>query len=127
MTAYLVDTNALIFALQNSRKLTDKAAAILRDGDIDVSASAASIYEVGNKHRLGKLDLAPQTFVDAVRAFGVSFLSVGERTFLTASQLGWYHRDPWDRIIAAQAIHGGFDLISSDDDFDSVSGLTRVW
>lgn len=127
MARYLVDTNALVFALENPARLSAAIRAIIEDGSLDVAGSAASLYEIGNKHRLGKIALSAETFWDGVRAMGIALTPVVDRVFVTASSLVWANRDPFDRIIAAQALHDGAKLITSDAAFDGLGGIERVW
>lgn len=128
MARCLTDTNALIFALSNPSLLSKKARDLMADGAEEIMASSVSVYEVGNKHRLGKLDLSATDLMDGARALGISFLSPSDRIMATASQLPWEHRDPFDRMIAAQALHFSEGrVISSDRDFNRAPGVTRVW
>ena len=127
MTAYVLDTNVLIFLSAEPEVLPNRVRRALADHGNELTASVVSIYEVGNKHRLGKLATSPDALVRVSRAFGVSFLPLGDQVCLRASMLEWSHRDPWDRIIAAQALALGAPLVSSDRAFDAVPGLTRLW
>ncbi len=90
-------------------------------------ASAASFYEVGNKHRTGKLKLDTSGLRKTVSVFEIGVLPLTADVMEQAANLDWSHRDPWDRIIAAQALASGSILVSSDRAFDEVAGLTRLW
>ena len=121
------DTNALIFLLTNSSRLTAPArAAATRDGAARL-VSAASIYEVAFKSRLGKLPIDPSAFRQALRVGGFAVRSITEHVIYTAAVLDWPNRDPWDRIICATARHEGGSLVSSDRAFDELPGISRIW
>ncbi|MEO1151670.1 MAG: type II toxin-antitoxin system VapC family toxin [Pseudomonadota bacterium] len=127
MTVYVIDTNALIFAFANSRRLTKPAAAALGDHGAVRVVSAASIYEITWKHRLGKLALDPADVRRGLRASGLEVRSTTEAVMYRAASLDWDHRDPWDRMIAAQAIDLEALLVSSDNDFDALEQIDRIW
>jgi PIN domain nuclease of toxin-antitoxin system len=101
---------------------------MMADGACDLAVSSVSVYEVGNKHRLGKLDLSATDLLDGARALGIPFLSPSDRVMANASQLVWDHRDPFDRIIAAHALQFSEGrVITADKAFDRAPGITRIW
>lgn len=124
---YLLDTNVLIYLTSVPDELTEPAYAVLKDPRTTLHASVVSFYEVGNKHRLRKLVTSPDKLAEKARIFGISFVPMTETVATEASLLDWLHRDPWDRIIAAQAMQLGATLLSSDRAFDALPGLTRLW
>lgn len=127
MTTYLLDTNALIYLAVTPEVVPRSMFETLADERNGLIASVVSIYEVGNKHRLGKLPLSPDDLLFAAKRFATSFLPLSAEVCAAASILDWSHRDPWDRLIAAQAIAEGAALVSSDRAFDALAGLERVW
>jgi len=121
------DTNALILLLTNSPRLTEPARTASTRIEGSRLYSAASIYEVAFKFRLGKLPIDPSDFRQALRLGGFAVRSITEHVIYTAAMLDWSNRDPWDRIIGATARHEGGSLVSSDAAFDELPGISRIW
>jgi len=125
--ALVFDTNALIFLLTNSPRLTAPARAAATSSESARLFSAASIYEVTFKSRLGKLPLDPSDFRRALKLGGFTVRSITEHVIYTAALFEWPNRDPWDRIIGATARHEGGQLVSADSAFDEFPGILRIW
>ena len=121
------DTNALILLLTNSPRLTTPARMTSTSREETRLYSAASIYEVTFKSRLGKLPIDPSDFRQALRLGGFASRSITEHVIHAAAMLDWPNRDPWDRIIAATAKREGGRLVSSDVAFDELPGIARIW
>ncbi|MDQ4489000.1 type II toxin-antitoxin system VapC family toxin [Sinomonas sp. ASV486] len=127
---YLLDTHALVWALTEPRRLSRKAKNALESWDSVLLASAASAYELSYKRRMGRLPGLDGLFVGYRRhvlelvseEIGISGVHA-----LEAGQLDWGHRDPFDRLIAAQALVEGFGLITADPAFRDVEGLDVLW
>ena len=127
MPILLLDTNALIYATAGSAKLTALAADAIRDPSNELVASAISVFEVGTKHRKGKLPVPASTFRHACLGLGVGFRAASDIILVRASELDWNNRDPWDRVIAATALALEAPVVTSDRAFDDVLGLDRIW
>ncbi|MBB4660284.1 PIN domain-containing protein [Parvularcula dongshanensis] len=128
MTTLVIDTNALIFAATNSPKLTARARATMEEGGNLLLASTASVYEVGNKHCLGKMPFSATAFHGSCLDLGVLFRAPSVAVMQLAAELEWEERDPWDRIIAATAIDlAGGQVVTRDEAFDHLAGIERVW
>lgn len=125
--ALVFDTNALILLVTNSGRLTTAAREAAHDDNHSRLVSAASLYEVVFKSRLGKLPLDPDRFRQTLHAGGFDVRSISERIAIAAALLDWTNRDPWDRIIAATARHEGGRLVSTDRAFDDLEGIDRTW
>ena len=128
MSALLLDTNAFAMVLTDDPRLTDTArGAIL--GASRVALSVISLYEIGQKVRLGKWPemaaFAPGLAVQAQND-GIDLLPLSPAAALQAALLDWDHRDPFDRMIACVARAEGLDLVSSDTAFDELT-LRRIW
>ncbi len=128
MSALLLDTNAFAMVLTDDPRLTDTArGAIL--GASRVALSVISLYEIGQKVRLGKwpeMDaFAPGLAVQAQND-GIDLLPLSPAAALQAALLDWDHRDPFDRMIACVARAEGLYLVSSDTAFDELT-LRRIW
>lgn len=127
MTRYLLDTNAIVIGFSGSARLSERARDAIEDRTAERLVSAASVYEIAWKHRIGKLDFTPEMIRAGVHASGLVMRAATDSVMEAAATLAWDHRDPWDRIIAAQAIHDGATIISTDAAFDALRGIERVW
>lgn len=88
--------------------------------------SAATVWEMAIKQGLGKLKI-PDDLLEVLEAEGFETLSVAPRHALAVSRLPMAeHRDPFDRLLVAQALEEGVPVISADSRFDSY-GAERVW
>jgi PIN domain nuclease of toxin-antitoxin system len=91
--------------------------------------SAASAWEIATKFRLGKLDFArdlADNFISEVTAVGYRLLPISPELALRAGRLPGDHKDPFDRMLAAQAIHEDLPILSNDPQFD-LFGVRREW
>jgi PIN domain nuclease of toxin-antitoxin system len=125
---YLLDTHAFLCLATDDPQLTPVARGIFVDNDQECFLSAASVWEMAIKSSLGKLMLA--TSLEQIVRGG---LERGLRLFdLTCGQaylverLPFHHRDPFDRILVAQAMHEGMRLVSRDAQLDAYP-VTRIW
>lgn len=92
--------------------------------------SAISIYELSQKARKGKLAKAQpflQNVGQNIQAYGMSMIDVNAVHAQQAGALDWNHQDPFDRILAAQAIVEKLVLITTDSSFLTLPGLTTLW
>ena len=125
----LLDTHALLWWLTDDGKLGREAHAALRSGGTTVYVSAVSAYEVALKHGLGKLPEAARLsreFLEEVEAAGFEPLSLSVREAQVAGRMENAHRDPFDRMLIAQAILRDLTLVSNEKLFDSF-GVARLW
>ncbi len=115
----LLDTHVLLWALLDPDRLTARAAAALQDPQNSLFASAASAWEVAIKQSLGKLTLPGPADVwlpEACLKTGIGWLPVSAADALAVGRLVWHHRDPFDRLLIAQACDGMI-LVTHDDAF----------
>ena len=115
----LLDTCTFLWVAAGSKMLSSRAREAFADPDNEVFLSAASAWEIAVKHRLGRLPLpeAPEVFVPRQRAaHGIESLAVDEESALHLVRLPELHRDPFDRILVAQALVGGLILLTPDED-----------
>lgn len=123
----LLDTSALLFAAAEPARLSPTARALLTDASTEAWVSAVSAFEAANKHRIGKLDhFRPDEFWPAVRAMRLRPLPVSPEHALFAGTLPSPHRDPFDRLLAAQATIEGLVILGADPAFDLL-GVETVW
>jgi PIN domain nuclease of toxin-antitoxin system len=125
----LLDTHVLLFWLDNSARLSKKVRALIAERDNEVFVSAASAFEIATKFRLGRLPQAAPLISDftgwMLRA-GFSELPIAMRHAHRAGLFAAPHRDPFDRLLAAQSLEDSLPIASTDDALD-LFGVQRVW
>lgn len=109
----LLDTHIYIWALMDDRKLSKAARKLILDAD-EVFVSSASIWEASIKAGLGKLDADVGLLVTGIEASGFVELPVRAVHAAMVQDLPDIHRDPFDRILVAQALHEPLRLLTSD-------------
>lgn len=125
----LLDTHALLWWLFGDEGLSARAKGLIADPDHEVLVSSASAWEIATKHRLGRLDSARELVRDIpgwVRRAGFTELPI---TIAHAQKAGAFpqpHRDPFDRMLAAQSLLEGVPVVSRDELLD-MFGTSRVW
>lgn len=125
----LLDTHALLWWLAGDAALSSAARTAIGDPANEVFVSAASAWEVATKHRLGKLPNAGPLAVDfarEIRRQGFATLAITLEHGQIAGALSGEHRDPFDRMLIAQAREEKLALISNEAAFDAY-GVVRVW
>lgn len=131
--SYLLDSHTLLWILVSTKKLSQKVKEILLDPKSTVFVSAISLWEISLKYRIGKLKLkgkTPDEIPDAVSILNFNFVNLDPVTASTYYKLPRVNRnDPFDNMIAWQAINENFTLLSKDKGFDDFQkqGLKRVW
>jgi len=130
MKRVLIDTHAIIWHYQASPQLSGRAAEAIFDPSSKPQVSVASIWEMAIKVRLGKLELHAESldqFVADLHRDDILLLPVLAPEACDVATLPIDdHRDPFDRLIAAQCLRYGLRLVSSDAAFDRY-GVERVW
>ncbi len=123
----LLDTHALAWWLANSPSLSERARAAIGEVANEVWASAVSGYELVNKQRLGKLQppLAGELAL-MIRRAALPVLAISLDHAVAAAALPGPHRDPWDRLLMAQAQLGQLTLVSVDGVFRDY-GMATLW
>jgi PIN domain nuclease of toxin-antitoxin system len=112
----ILDTCTFLW-LAGGQRLPAAAAAAIRDPSNDVYLSAVSVWEIVTKHRSGRLPLPepPDRLIPAERAVrGVEALAFDEESALQGLKLPPLHRDPFDRMLVAQAIAHGAAIVTPD-------------
>ena len=128
MMPILLDTHTALWWWCNSPLLSAAARSIIAHEPI-VHVSAISAYEVANKYRLGKLGEIGDPglrFPALMAAHGFLSLAVSENHTLAAGLLPGAHHDPFDRIIAAQALAEGFMVVTCDPEL-AAFGCKVLW
>lgn len=110
---YLLDTHSLLWALGKPDALSDRARTAISDANSIIHISTASLWECAIKVSIGKLEL-PEEFFDAVTRAGFEELQIRVSHLKVYGGLPMHHRDPFDRILVAQATAESLTLISRD-------------
>ena len=125
----LLDTHAFLWWLAGSGRLLLPARRAIADKENGVLISAASAWETTTKYRLGKLPDAAAVALDfggAVADQGFEELAISLEDASLAGSLSGPHRDPFDRMLIAQALSGNLVLVSRETIFDQY-GVRRLW
>lgn len=125
----LLDTHALLWWFTDDPKLSPAARKAILDQDNEIFVSAASAWEVATKQRLGKLNELPalsESFGELVAADGFTHLPVNYRHSLRAGGYNQGHRDPFDRMLAAQSELEFLPLVTLDPAF-ALFGTDTFW
>jgi PIN domain nuclease of toxin-antitoxin system len=126
---YLLDTNALLWWLTDSEKLSKRARQVVSKPDHALYVSAATGWELATKVRVGKLEEARPLLQDLRARLAreyIDVLPIDMSAALLAGSMVHAHRDPFDRMIAAQATTEKMAVVSSDEIFDALVGR-RIW
>jgi PIN domain nuclease of toxin-antitoxin system len=125
----LLDTHALLWWLFADRRLTKRVKAVLSDPGNHVVVSSASAWEIATKYRLGRLDSAKPLVADfsgCVAKAGFVELSISSAHAIRAGSWDTLHRDPFDRLLAAQSLMEDLPLVSRDPAFASFE-IEALW
>ena len=113
----LLDTHVLLWAIGDANKLSRRVRNILEDRTNEVFISSASFWEISTKYRIGRLPSADQIITNyetILNELDSLELSISIRHALTAGLFNTTHRDPFDRILAAQSLIENVALITQD-------------
>ena len=125
----LLDTHTLIWFVENSSKLSTAASNLIADAGTERIVSIVSLWEIAIKHSLGRLALSlplDEFIATHVPADKVMLLPITVPHLLTFAQMPWHHRDPFDRLLVAQAMTENITIISIDTALDAYS-VQRIW
>jgi len=125
----LIDTHYVLWAALNSKRMEPWARRLIADLDNEILVSAASIYEISLKVRCGKLPEAVEFESDLIAniegGLGYTLLPLEPESMMRAARFEDAHADPFDRMIAAQAIQNNLPVLSADPRLD-VFGVRRL-
>ena len=125
----LLDTHAIVWWFSGNQRLPSKAQQAIADSSNDRFVSAASAWEIATKYRLGKIPSVAalaNDFRNRVAGEGFDELPTTVQHALRAGSLPGPHRDPFDRLLIAQAISNDLVLVSNETAFDRY-GVQRLW
>jgi PIN domain nuclease of toxin-antitoxin system len=109
----LIDTQIFIWSVLDSELLCSRARRIMLDAD-KIYVSAASIWEIAIKTRIGKLQGDPHEFAIAIPQSGFQELDITTRHAACVHDLPLLHRDPFDRLLLAQAVSEPMRFLTAD-------------
>lgn len=121
----LLDTHAALWWLADDERISDEVARQLTDDTNQVLLSAVVVWEVAIKRSLGKLD-APPGLAPTLLGAGAQPLPVTLDHAAAVETLPWHHRDPFDRLLVAQAQTDGLTIVSQDESLVPY-GVSLVW
>lgn len=126
----LLDTHVFLWALAEPRKLSTRARNAITKLENSVYVSPMTAYELSYKHHQGKLPAGAAivaSFGRQVAHLYASELSISAPHALAAGQLDWEHKDPFDRMLAAQAMVEGLTLVTADEELHAFEPVTTLW
>ena len=126
---YLLDTHTLLWFLQGDKKLSNKARQFIENPSNEKFLSVASLWEIAIKVSLGKLVLNKsfeRLFPERLHFNHIQILDITVDSLTKLTTLSFHHRDPFDRLIIAQALVEGLPIIGADMAFDAY-GISREW
>ncbi len=121
----LLDTHVFLWYVKSDRKLSKESLLMIQNA-IEVYVSSASIWEATIKARLGKLDVKIDDLVKAIPASGFSELPITVEHAAAVDRLLDLHRDPFDRILLAQAITEPLIFLTADETLKNYSDLVTI-
>lgn len=129
MTYSLLDTHSLLWWLSDNPALTKAARKLIEETKNEIFVSAASAWEIATKVRLGELPTATDLVADFaghLQREGFQTLAISAEHAIRAGLLPGPHKDPFDRMIIAQAQAENMPIISNESLFDAY-GVRRIW
>lgn len=119
----LLDTHILLWWVMGDRRLTKGLAAVVASAENDVAVSAATMWEITIKQMLGRIDVDLEELRASIAADGFSELPLRFSHSLKLQSLPRHHDDPFDRILIAQSIAEGRQLMTKDADILRYRGV----
>ena len=129
---YLIDTHTFLWFTEGSSELSVKAKNLIKNKDNEIFISIASLWEISIKTATGKLEITGSydLIIEDVIENEMQILPINFAHTVIQNQLPFHHRDPFDRIIASQAVVENMDLINVDAIFDTYfedKEVKRIW
>ena len=121
----LLDTHLLLWWLANSRAIGKEAKALIADPDNTIFVSTVSLWEIWLKYSVGKLRVPPN-FEDRIAKESFEILPLSVAHARGVRDLPWLHRDPFDRMLVAQAKHEKLIFITADEKIGEYGRMVRV-
>jgi PIN domain nuclease of toxin-antitoxin system len=121
----LLDTHIFVWAVSGDRRLPSRAVELISDATNSRSLSAASAWEMSIKAQSGRwpgAEVLLDELAEAAADLDTALLPIDLPAAIAAGRLDWDHRDPFDRMLAAQTVLGGYALVTADREF-SAAGI----
>jgi PIN domain nuclease of toxin-antitoxin system len=126
VSRFLIDTNVTVWLLLGDRaRVSKEAVGALEDQHNEIAVSAASVWEIAIKRSLGKLTIA-DSWTTTLWRLGFDPLPVTPVHAAAVESLPWHHRDPFDRLLVAQALVERRALVTADSRL-SAYGIDVLW
>ena len=125
----LLDTHAFLWFFIGNPSLSEKARASIEEESSDKVFSIASLWEIAIKVSVGKLSLSKpfhEIFPDQLAENGIDLLGITTAHVSAITNLPFHHRDPFDRLLVAQALEEDLRVVSRDEVFEQY-GIQRIW
>ncbi|MFO0915176.1 MAG: type II toxin-antitoxin system VapC family toxin [Pirellulales bacterium] len=125
----LLDTHAFLWFAGGSPRLSERAKSAIEAESNDILVSVASLWEIAVKTSLGKMKLASSfddVISEAISVTAAKVLPIGLSELVVVATLPFHHRDPFDRLLVAQAQVERLTIVSVDDLLDDY-GIQRIW
>ena len=126
---YLLDTHVFLWAVLSPEKLSNRITGILTDREAELLLSVATPWEMAIKAEIGKLENGAEILDDfetRTTASGYRMLETSVKHAVRSASLPRYHKDPFDRLLIAQALDLNLPILSRDTIFDTY-GVRRIW
>jgi PIN domain nuclease of toxin-antitoxin system len=126
---FLLDTHTLLWTFNASPSLSSRARRLIEEGSNEILVSAASAWEIATKVRLGKLPTGEELVGELdsyLTQLGFDALPISLAHAVRAGRLPGEHRDPFDRMLIAQALAETLPIVSNDRIFDHYH-VERIW
>ena len=129
INSLLLDTHAFLWACFAPQRLSNRAREWVTDGGTKVHVSVASLWEIEVKHESGMLQADAKVVDASMRAMGIAPVAITAEHLRRAAQQwgGQRGKDPFDWMIAAQAVTEGWALVSADEGMGRFEGLEVRW
>ena len=127
--AYLLDTHTFLWLATEDERLSPTARELVLDPATDLFLSVGSVWEMAVKKSLGRMELTvplSRLVAEQLKQLRTSLLEIRREHALLVETLPFHHRDPFDRLLVAQAIEERLPLLSADSQLDAYP-VERVW
>ena len=125
----LLDTHTFLWFIGGSDRLSQTARSLIEDRDNQPFLSMASLWEMAIKTSLGKLELSlplEELIPEQMSLNGIGLLGIHIEHVAAVAQMPFHHRDPFDRLLIAQAQIEELSIVGADGSFDAYA-ITRLW